>query len=165
MQPSAQTNKFKSIAGLVFWIGICYLTAWLGAQVSPGIASADWYDAINKPDWNPPSWVFGPVWTLLYTLMGIAAWQVWRNYGFENARNALIFFMIQLILNGLWSQIFFGMQEIGWAFAEILVLLTAIIITTYLFFQKSRLAGWLMVPYIVWVVFASVLNGTIWWLN
>ena len=165
MKSTNNSNKLRSLGGLVFWIGLCFFTAWLGARVSPGIAPADWYNAINKPDWNPPAWVFGPVWTTLYTLMGIAAWQVWRNYGFDKACTALIFFLIQLVLNGLWSQIFFGMQEIGWAFFEILLLLAAIIITTFLFFEKSRLAGWLMVPYIVWVGFASVLNGAIWWLN
>ncbi len=152
-------------AGFVFWLGICYMTAWIGAQVSPGIASPDWYESIQKPGWNPPSWIFGPVWTVLYTLMGIAAWLVWKNHGFTDAKPALSAFIIQLFLNGLWSQIFFGLQEPGWAFFEIILLLAAIILTTYLFFKKNRTAGWLMVPYILWVSFAAILNGTIWWLN
>ena len=158
-------NKIRLIGGLIFWLGICYFTAWLGAQVSPGIASAEWYQSISKPSWNPPSWVFGPVWTILYTMMGFAAWTVWKQYGFKKAGAALTLFFIQLVLNGLWSQIFFGMQQIGWAFAEIVVLLAAIIFTTMLFFKKSKLAGWLMAPYIAWVSFATVLNGAIWWLN
>jgi len=158
-------NKIRLIGGLIFWLGICYITAWLGAQVSPGIASAEWYQSINKPSWNPPSWVFGPVWTVLYTMMGIAAWIVWKEYGFKKAGAALALFFIQLVLNGLWSQIFFGMQQIGWALFEIVVLLTAIILTTILFFKKSKTAGWMMVPYIAWVGFATVLNGAIWWLN
>ena len=158
-------NKIRLIGGLIFWLGICYITAWLGAQVSPGIASAEWYQSINKPSWNPPSWVFGPVWTVLYTMMGIAAWIVWKEYGFKKAGAALALFFIQLVLNGLWSQIFFGMQQIGWALFEIVVLLTAIILTTILFFKKSKPAGWMMVPYIAWVGFATVLNGAIWWLN
>jgi translocator protein len=158
-------DKIRVIGGLIFWLGICYFTAWLGAQVSPGIASAEWYQSINKPSWNPPSWVFGPVWTILYTMMGFAAWIVWKQYGFKKAGAALTLFFVQLVLNGLWSQIFFGMQQIGWAFAEIVVLLAAIILTTILFFKKSKTAGWLMVPYIAWVSFATVLNGAIWWLN
>ena len=153
------------IGGLLFWVGLCYFTAWTGAQVSPGIAPADWYQALNKPFWNPPSWLFGPVWTTLYTLMGIAAWLIWKEFGFSDAKTALSFFLVQLVLNGLWSQIFFGMQEPGWAFAEIILLLAAIVVTTILFFRKKRAAGWLMVPYIAWVSFATVLNGAIWLMN
>jgi translocator protein len=153
------------IGGLLFWVGLCYFTAWTGAQVSPGIAPADWYQALNKPSWNPPSWLFGPVWTTLYTLMGIAAWLIWKDFGFSDAKTALSFFLVQLVLNGLWSQIFFGMQEPGWAFAEIILLLAAIVVTTILFFRKNRAAGWLMVPYIAWVSFATVLNGAIWLMN
>ena len=155
----------KKIAGLIAWLGLCYFTAWLGAQVSPGIASSVWYESLNKPDWNPPGWLFGPVWTTLYTMMGVAAWLIWKNYGFNHAKIALSLFFVQLFLNGLWSQIFFGMQEVGWAFAEIIVLLIAIVITTYFFFKKERAAGWLMVPYIAWVGFATVLTGTIWMMN
>ena len=160
-----QKNTSVRVAGLIFWIGLCYLVAWTGAQVSPGIASSEWYEALNKPDWNPPGWVFGPVWTILYTMMGIAAWLVWKQYGFSGAMPAFVAFLIQLGLNGLWSQIFFNLQEPGWAFAEIIVLLAAIVCTTYLFYQKSSAAGWLMVPYILWVAFASVLNGAIWVMN
>ena len=153
------------LAGLVFWIGICYLAAWIGALVSPGMAPADWYDALNKPAWNPPGWVFGPVWTVLYTMMGIAAWIVWDRFGLKAAKVALVAFLVQLVLNGLWSRIFFGMQEPGWAFFEILILLAAIVVTTVLFFRNNAVAGWLMVPYIVWVGYASTLNGAIWIMN
>ncbi|TVQ01622.1 MAG: tryptophan-rich sensory protein [Balneolaceae bacterium] len=156
---------YTLFAGLLFWIALSYLTAWIGAQVSPGIAPGEWYESIAKPSWNPPGWLFGPVWTALYTMMGVAVWLVWKDYGFSGAKKAITLFLIQLILNGLWSQIFFGMQEIGWAFLEILILLFAIAITTILFFEKNKLAGWLMVPYLLWVSFASVLNGTLWWLN
>lgn len=151
--------------GLLFWLVICFFTAWVGAQVSPGIASTEWYDSLQKPDWNPPNWLFGPVWTTLYTMMAVAAWLVWKNRPLSESKLALGIFVIQLFLNGLWSQIFFGMQEVGWALAEIILLLVAIVATTYLFFQKERLAGWLMIPYIAWVSFAAVLNGAIWWLN
>ncbi len=153
------------LAGLVFWIGICYLVAWTGALVSPGMAPSDWYGALNKPAWNPPGWVFEPVWTALYTMMGVAAWIVWDKFGIKMAQAALVAFLVQLILNGLWSRLFFGMQEPGWAFFEILLLLTAIVITTVLFFRKNAVAGWLMVPYILWVGYASTLNGAIWLMN
>jgi translocator protein len=162
---SEKSKKAIHIAGLIFWVGICYLTAWAGAQVSPGIASPEWYQSLNKPDWNPPAWLFGPVWTILYTMMGVAAWLVWKRFGFGEARTALVWFLIQLGLNGLWSQVFFGLQEPGWAFVEILFLLAAIIYTTVLFFEKHRIAGWLMVPYILWVSFATALNGAIWVMN
>lgn len=165
MGPQITRSTRSKITGLIFWIGICYLVAWAGALVSPGIASAGWYNALNKPAWNPPNWIFGPVWTTLYTLMGIAAWLVWKKFGFNQAKPALSAFLIQLILNGLWSQLFFGLKSPGWAFVEIFFLLTAIIITTLLFSKKVKAAAWLMVPYIAWVTFATVLNGTIWWIN
>ena len=150
---------------MILWIGLCYMVAWIGAQVSPGMASPEWYETLAKPDWNPPAWLFGPVWTILYTLMGVSAWLVWKDHGFKGAKSALTLFLVQLALNGLWSQIFFGMQETGWAFLEIFFLLAAIIATTWLFFKKNRLAGWLMVPYIAWVSFATALNGAIWMMN
>ncbi|MCC5913306.1 MAG: tryptophan-rich sensory protein [Balneolaceae bacterium] len=153
------------VAGLIAWVGLCYFVAWTGAQVSPGIAPADWYQSLNKPDWNPPAWLFGPVWSTLYTMMGIAAWLVWRRSGFRYAGSALYVFLGHLVLNGLWSQLFFGMQEVGWAFAEIILLLISIIATTWFFFRHNKAAGWLMVPYILWVGFATVLNGTIWVMN
>ena len=165
MNSSGNSRNIQNIIGLIIWVGVCYSIAWAGAQVSPGIASSAWYESLNKPAWNPPGWVFGPVWTLLYTFMGIAAWLVWKNHGFKEASSALSAFLIQLLLNGLWSQIFFGMQEIGWAFAEIILLLLAITVTTLLFFRKEKSAGWLMVPYLGWVGFATVLNGALYLMN
>ena len=159
------TTKHSQIAGLAAWVGICFLTAWAGALVSPGIAPADWYDALNKPPWTPPDWVFGPVWTLLYLLMGIAAWIVWKTYGFRLAGTALGAFLVQLALNGAWSWIFFYLQAPGWAFLEIILLFIAIAVTTRLFFRKSGTAGWLMVPYMIWVGYAATLNGAIWVMN
>lgn len=165
MEPEIRRSTLSKTVGLIFWIGICYLVAWLSAQVSPGIAPADWYNSLNKPSWNPPSWVFGPVWTTLYTLMGIAAWLVWKKCGFKHAKAALSAFLVQVFLNGLWSQLFFGMHLPGWAFLEIFFLLAAILLTTFLFSKKVKAAAWLMAPYILWVAFAVVLNGTIWWIN
>jgi translocator protein len=165
MYKNSGRKLFMKIAGLIFWLGICYLTAWVGAQVSPGIGPSEWYESLQKPAWNPPAWLFGPVWTTLYTMMGFAAWTVWKKHGFTGASLALTFFVIQLVLNGAWSWIFFGAQSPGWAFVEILILLAVIGITTYMFMEKSKAAGWLMVPYILWVSFATVLTGTIWWMN
>jgi len=159
------SSRLLSVAVFVFFILICFGTAWTGAQVSPGIASSDWYDQLSKPDWNPPGWLFGPVWTALYTMMAIAAWRIWSKAGFSDAKPEFTLFFVQLALNGLWSQLFFGMQNPGLAFLEIIFLLIAIIITTLLFFRRDRIAGWLMVPYILWVAFATVLNGTIWMMN
>jgi len=165
MKKIADTSLLKTIAGLIFWLSLCYLTAWFGAQFSPGIASSEWYESLNKPVWNPPSWVFGPVWTLLYTFMGIAVWLVWKKFGFKRAGKELGLFITQLVLNGAWSFIFFGLQSPGWALIEIFLLLNMIVITTWFFREKNKLAAWLMVPYILWVGFAMMLNAAIWWMN
>jgi len=162
---TAKLSLSVQIIGFILWLALCYFVAWTGAQVSPGIASPEWYNALNKPDWNPPAWLFGPVWSMLYTFMGIAVWLIWKDYGFKFAKGALIAFLVQLFLNGLWSQLFFNLQNVGWALIEIMLLLTSIFITTYLFFQKNKAAGWLMVPYILWVSFATALTAAIWVLN
>lgn len=161
---NSKNNTTLTIA-LVLWIALCYFVAWTGAQVSPGIASSEWYDQLNRPSWNPPGWLFGPVWTLLYTFMGIAAWRIWKQLGFSEGKRELGAFIVQLILNGLWSQIFFNMQNVGLALIEIIILLAAIVVTTVLFFRRDKIAGWLMVPYILWVTFATALNAAIWIMN
>jgi tryptophan-rich sensory protein len=124
-----------------------------------------WYLTLAKPSWNPPSWVFGPVWTTLYALMGIAAALVWKQRDLPQAKLALWVYGIQLALNMLWSILFFGLKNPGLAFAEIIILLIFILITTVLFWQINPWAGALMIPYIAWVSFASYLNYTIWQLN
>lgn len=132
-----------------------------------GVATAKsiptWYGTIKKPSWNPPNWIFGPVWTLLYILMGTAAWLVWKKVGFETTWVAV--YALQLALNTAWSFIFFSMQRPGLAFAEILAMWAAIVATTVIFWQINPIAGYLFLPYLAWVTFASVLNGTIWRLN
>ena len=120
---------------------------------------------INKPEWNPPSWVFGPVWTLLYSLMGIAAYLVWQQRDVPGAKFALSVYAFQLVLNTLWSILFFGLKNPGIAFAEILLLLISIVVTAVLFWRITPWAGALMIPYIAWVSFATYLNYTIWQLN
>lgn len=135
-----------------------------------GLATArgvrEWYPALAKPSFNPPSWVFAPVWTALYLAMGVAAWLVWRR-GLDTpgVRVALLAFLVQLALNGLWSLLFFGLRSPGLAFAEIVVLWGAIGVTTLLFFRQVAAAGWLMTIYWAWVTFAAVLNLSIWRLN
>lgn len=125
-----------------------------------------WYPKLVQPGFAPPSWVFAPAWTLLYLLMGTASFVVWQQgLGTPGVRRALGLYAAQLVLNGLWSFVFFGLGAPGFAFAEILVLLAAIVWTTAAFFRLSRLAGWLMVPYVAWVTFASALNFAYWRLN
>ena len=126
----------------------------------------DWYPTLIKPSFNPPSWVFGPVWTLLYLMMGIAAFLVWQK-GWDSGavKVALALFAIQLILNGLWSVLFFGIRMPGLAFAELLLLWFSIGATVVLFWRVSPVAGMLLLPYEAWVTFAAVLNGSIWILN
>lgn len=150
--------------GLVVFMVICLGAGGLGAiATTPEIEG--WYKTIAKPSWNPPDYVFGPVWTTLYVMMAVAAWLVWKPKGLKAAALPLSLFGAQLALNVAWSWIFFGMHEPGWAFAEIVILWLAIVRTMVAFFRRSKVAGWLMAPYLAWVSFASVLNFTIWRLN
>lgn len=148
------------IAFLAACLGAGGLGAWL---TTPEIGG--WYRTIAKPTWNPPDRVFGPVWTALYVMMAIAGWLVWKRDGFRNAAVPLTLFGVQLLLNVGWSWIFFGLHQPGWAFVEIVVLWATIAATTILFFRHLKPAGWLFVPYLVWVSFAATLNFTLWRLN
>ena len=150
--------------GLAVFLIVCLGIGGLGAAATtPEIDG--WFETIAKPSWNPPNSVFGPVWTTLYVLMAIAAWLVWKPAGFKAAAMPLTIFGIQLLLNAAWSWIFFGLHQPGWAFCEIMVLLLAILATTWAFFRCSAVAGWLLVPYLAWVSFACALNFAIWRLN
>jgi benzodiazapine receptor len=152
--------------GLVASLLVAFAAAAIG-----GIATTQnlipWYAGLTKPSWTPPNWLFGPVWSALYTLMGIAAWLVWRR-GRDGAPNIAIplgWFLLQLALNALWSWLFFGWHLTGPAFAEILLLWLAILATIFSFRRISSLAAVLLVPYLIWVTYASALNGAIAWLN
>jgi translocator protein len=134
-----------------------------GIATSAGLK--DWYTTLDRPSWNPPGWVFGPVWTILYVLIGVAAWLVSREWGDDGVGVALVVWGVQLVLNAVWPLIFFGAHLPGWAFVEILLLWVAIVATILLFRDISATAAWLLVPYLAWVSFAAVLNGTIWRLN
>lgn len=146
---------------LVLWILACFATAAPAALFPPG----EWYLALNKPDWHPPTWVFGPVWSTLYVLMAVSAWLVWRQGGFARQLRPLSLFLVQLVLNAAWSPLFFGLKQPGIAFAEILLLWLAIAATLLSFHRVHRIAAWLLVPYIAWVSFAAFLNGVLWQLN
>lgn len=125
-----------------------------------------WYQTIQKPSWNPPNWIFGPVWTTLYVLMGIALYLVWKTPDNNNVKSiAVSFFMIQLSLNFFWSVIFFNQHRIGVALAEIVLLWIFILVTILSFSKVNKVAPWLLVPYISWVSFAMILNYSIWQLN
>lgn len=154
----------KQIAVLVVSLAVCFAAAGIGGSVTTS-SLEDWYQTINKPSWNPPDWLFGPVWTTLFAMMSVAAWLVWRASGFRGAQLAFVWFGLQLLLNVFWSFLFFGQRNPGWAAIEIVVLWLAIAITIALFWKHSRLAALLMIPYLLWVSFAAVLNFTIWQLN
>ncbi len=125
-----------------------------------------WYAVANKPWFNPPNWIFAPVWTALYVMMGIALFLVWKAEADKTIKQtAIILFIVQLTLNFFWSFIFFKLQQPGWAFAEICLMWLMILITIIWFGKISPAAAWLLVPYICWVSFASVLNYSIWKLN
>lgn len=125
----------------------------------------EWHASLVKPSWNPPNTVFAPVWSTLYILMGIAAWLVWRKDGFSGARIVLGLFIAQLVLNSLWSYLFFGLHEPGIAFVEIVILWFVILAVTIGFWRVSVPAGALLLPYLCWVGFASILNLQLWRLN
>jgi translocator protein len=131
-----------------------------GASTSGSVRG--WYLTISKPSWNPPSWVFGPVWTALYAMMAVAAWLVWRQAGWSSA---LLLFGIQLALNAAWSPLFFGLHRIDLALADIVLMWAAIVATTVAFWKVTPFAGWLFVPYLLWVTFATALNFALWRLN
>ena len=154
----------SSIIGLVVFLLVCFAAAGIGGAVTtPKIGT--WYATLVKPSWNPPNWIFGPVWSALYFCMAVAAWLVWRQEGLAAAKLPLALFGVQLALNVLWSCIFFGLEMPGLAFVEVLLLWAAIAATMVTFWQRSMVAGILFVPYLAWVSFASVLNFTIWRLN
>ena len=150
--------------GLLVFLAVCFAAAGIGAAVTtPKIAT--WYATLTKPSCNPPNWIFGPVWSALYFCMAVAAWLVWRQGGFKDATLPLTLFAVQLVLNVLWSYIFFGLEKPGFAFGEVLVLWAVIAATMIAFWQRSNIAGILFVPYLAWVSFASFLNFMIWRLN
>lgn len=153
----------KQRLGLVAWLAVVYAAAAIGAFAS--INAREFYAQLNQPGWSPPGWIFGPVWTVLYGLMGIAAWLVWREGGFRVQRIPLGVFLAQLAINALWSWLFFGWHRGGLSVADIALLWVLIILTTVLFWRVRWIAGVLLLPYMGWVSFAGMLNYAMWELN
>ncbi|GAB2509157.1 TspO/MBR family protein [Lysobacter humi (ex Lee et al. 2017)] len=151
------------IAGLAGWIALCYATAAIGALAS--IDAASFYADLRRPPWAPPAAVFGPVWTVLYGLMAVAAWRVWRRAGFTAARVALGLFVAQLVVNALWSWLFFGWRLGGPALADIVLLDVLVVATIAAFARIDRAAALLLVPYLLWISYATALNAAVWRLN
>jgi translocator protein len=151
------------VGGLVAWLAVTYLAAAIGSAASVG--AGVFYQSLDQPPWSPAPGVFGPVWSVLYTLMGIAAWWTWRAGGFTAARNALALYLAQLALNALWSWAFFAWHLGALAFVNILVLWLLIIATLVAFWRIRPLAGILLVPYLLWVSFAAALNLALWQRN
>lgn len=152
-------NQWLVLAGFIL---VCLVTGGLGGWATAQSVT-DWYPMLVKPSWNPPNWIFSPVWTALYLMMAVAAWLVWRSDG--NIRGAMILFFSQLALNFAWSFLFFGARSPWLGLMDIAMLWLALIITVIAFFQKSAAAGLLMLPYLAWVSFAAILNLAIWRLN
>jgi tryptophan-rich sensory protein len=157
-------GSLLNVRALVAWLALCFVVGAVGAAAS--IQAQAFYAELVRPDWAPPGSVFGPVWTLLYAMMGVAAWLVWQRRGSAPAANVgLMLFVIQLVLNALWSWLFFGWRQGALSFVDIVVLWILILATLVCFWRSRPLAGALLVPYLAWVTFASALNYSIWQLN
>jgi len=163
MNISPPVSVLRQAFGLLGWLLLTFAAAAVGAIAS---ANADtFYAALTRPSWAPPAWLFGPVWSVLYTLMGFSAWLVWRARGFAGSRSALVLFFAQLAANALWSWLFFIWHQGGLAFAEVLLLWFLILATVVSFWRSSRLAAALLLPYLAWVTIASALTFAVWRLN
>jgi tryptophan-rich sensory protein len=156
-------SKQKQFFGLIGWLVLSFAASSIGAVAS--FQAKSFYGLLIQPAWAPPAWLFGPVWTALFTMMAVAAWLVWRNGGIQANRSALMLFLIQLAFNALWSWLFFAWKLGAWAFADIIVLWLLIIATLVSFWRVSKLAGALLIPYLLWVTFAGGLNHALWQLN
>ncbi|MCC5853315.1 MAG: tryptophan-rich sensory protein [Alkalimonas sp.] len=149
--------------GLLLFLAVTFCAAAIGSVGS--INAPQFYRELTLPEWAPPGWLFGPVWTLLYSLMAIAAWLVWRSASLNTTARPMQLYAVQLALNALWSWLFFAWYQGAAAMIEILLLWVAIVATMLQFNKHSRLACWLLLPYLLWVSFASVLTYSLWQLN
>ena len=156
-------TKGRQFIGLIAWLAVSFIAAAIGAAAS--VRAGSFYTQLVRPDWAPPPEVFGPVWTVLYALMGISAWMIWRVGGFRAARTALTLFLVQLVVNALWSWLFFGWHLGALAFADIVVLWALVLATLIVFWRLDRWAAALLVPYLLWISFAAALNLAVWQLN
>ncbi|HZZ09794.1 MAG TPA: TspO/MBR family protein [Paraburkholderia sp.] len=148
----------RRLPSLLVFLVLTFVAAFAASRFLPDA----WYAALQKPSFNPPAWVFGPAWTLLYVLMAIAAWRVWKRDGLSPA---IVLWVAQLFVNAAWMWLFFGLHRPGVALADIVVLLVLIVALTVAFWRRDRWAGGLLLPYVAWVAFAAVLNHALWQLN
>ncbi len=153
----------QQLIGLIAWLALCFAAAAIGGIAS--IQAASFYAGLVRPEWAPPAAWFGPVWTALYALMAIAAWLVWRSGGFRAARGALTLFLVQLALNALWSWLFFRWKLGALAVIEIALLWLLVVATLFAFWRVRKMAGALLLPYLLWVGFATALCYSVWRLN
>ncbi len=164
MSTGVVRTRAGDLLGLGGFLVLCLAISAIGGWVTADSVGT-WYRTLQKPVFNPPDWVFAPVWTLLYLMIALAGWRVWRRVGFSGARAGMVAYSAQLALNLAWSFLFFGGRLMGTALAEILLLLVAIGVNAALFWRTDRLAGWLLIPYAAWVAFACLLNFALWRLN
>lgn len=162
MVDTAPRSGPKSLVALGFSLLAVVLVAAIGGLASNSAAD---YGRLQQPSWAPPAWLFGPVWTALYALMAVAAWLVWRSGSAAETKGPLFAYAAQLVLNAAWTPLFFGLGWRGVALIEIAVLWAVLLTTVVLFFRRSAVAGWLLVPYLVWTTFALCLNFAVWQLN
>jgi benzodiazapine receptor len=162
-QPVIFRSVGTQMIGLLGWLLLTFAAASIGALASA--KAGTFYAQLERPGWAPPGWLFGPVWSILYILMGIAAWLVWRDRGIHRAAGALGLFVIQLAANALWTWLFFVWQQGLWAFVEVLLLWMLILATCAAFWRHRHVAGALLLPYLAWVTFAVVLTWAIWQMN
>ena len=154
----------RSLIGLAVSLGLCFGAGFLGSVfTTPSIPT--WYAGLAKPSWTPPAWIFSPAWSILYGMMALALWLIWRRGGGATATVPIVLFMVQLVLNVLWSILFFGFRMPGVAFAEIVFLWLAILATMITFWRLHSWAGLLLLPYLIWTAFAGVLNFALWRMN
>jgi translocator protein len=160
--PRDQTAAMRRpVLALVGWLALCF-----SASATAVFVSTDgWYTSLAKPAWNPPAWIFGPVWTVLYATMAVAAWMVWRRGGWRAQTYPLLLFVVQWALNALWTPLFFGLQEPGLAFGAIVLLWAALAATLHAFHRVRPAAALLLLPYAAWLTFAVFLNYAIWRMN
>lgn len=157
-------NDLPPWLGLVGWFLLVFAAAAVGSWFTAQSVGT-WYQVLRKPPWNPPDWVFGPVWTLLYLLMAVAAWLVWRRTGLSGAPQVWGAFFLQLALNVVWSALFFGLRSPLVALLDLILLIAAIVMTILCFLKTSRTGAWLLLPYLAWVLYALTLNVAIVMMN
>ena len=150
-----------SIITLFGFIGFCFLAASPGALFRPG----EWYESLAKPKWRPPNWLFGPAWTILYLMIAISGWLVWRRVGFMTAIFPLAVYVVSLLFNTAWSVFFFGLHRPNFAFVDVVLLWFSIVATIFLFYPIEQYSALLLLPYLFWVTFAATLNLAIWRMN